>query len=119
MTPLDNQPLAQPSTVHGPTRARRRHKLPTPADPASNAAATPHPVPHQNRQCLAPRVPAGDAYPLPPRTLPPGLDPDDWERNLRRVLEGMPRTINPASARILADLLADDHAPADKPTRTD
>ncbi|MGH3824807.1 MAG: hypothetical protein ACRDRA_18535, partial [Pseudonocardiaceae bacterium] len=49
-----------------------------------------------------------------PGTIPPGVDPDVWERNLRRVLDGMPRTINPASARILADLLAADRAPTDR-----
>jgi hypothetical protein len=39
---------------------------------------------------------------------------ETWERNLRRVLDEMPRTINPASARILADLLTADRAPADR-----
>ncbi|MGH3845122.1 MAG: hypothetical protein ACRDS0_27385 [Pseudonocardiaceae bacterium] len=96
------------------------HRYATPADLPNAAATPPHPLPHQpvhaevgsHPQPPAPRTPTDDA--CPPGAIPPGVDPDDWERNLRRVLEGMPRTINPASARILADLLAADHTPTDR-----
>ncbi|MGQ0716057.1 MAG: hypothetical protein ACT4NP_01865 [Pseudonocardiales bacterium] len=123
MTTPDNQPVAQPTTLHSPTRTHRQHNPATPADPP-HAHATPHqpsqPPVHaeicSHPHCPAPRAPTDDACPPPPGTIPPGVDPDDWERNLHRVLDGMPRTINPASARILADLLADDRTPADKPT---
>lgn len=119
MTTPEDPPLAQPTTVHSPTRTHHQHNPATPAE-LPNTAATPHQPPapaetgsHPHRP--TPRPLTDDAYPPPPGTIPPGVNPDNWERNLRRVLEGMPRTINPASARILADLLTDNHTPADKP----
>ena len=115
MTTPDN--LAQLTTVPSPTRAHRQHHPTTPAD-LPNAAVTTHPLPQQpvhaevgsHPQSPAPRISTDNAGPPPPGTIPAGVNPDDWERNLCRVLEGMPRTINPASARILADLLADGRA---------
>lgn len=120
MTTPDSQPVAQPTTVHSPTRDHRQHDPATPAE-LPNAAATPHQLPRQpvhaevgsNPQSPPPDTSIGDTCPPPPGTIPPGVDPEDWERNLHRVLDGMARTINPASARILADLLADDRAHVD------
>ena len=109
----DQHQRAQPHTrvnkrrIRVPTQRSIEHPQPTPTEPPQqpvHAETGSHPQPP------APRTLAHDAWPPPPGTIPPRIDPGDWERNLRRVLEGMPRTINPASARILADLLATDRA---------
>jgi hypothetical protein len=114
---------------HRPARPRprgneRRTRVPTQRSvkpPRPSATALPHQPVHaetgSHPQPTTPLTPTHDAWPPPPGTIPPGVDPSDWERNLRRVLEGMPRTINPASARILADLLATDrthHQPGEE-----